>query len=257
MQNKLVFEQPLNERMRNLLRLEHLFELIKNRSLDSINSWDYRDILEALLEINDLLSRSDFKTELIKELERHSTMLSSLENNPAVDQSRLKKLNSEICELSVELKSNAYQPGNTLRSDELVTSFKQRTNIPGGACNFDLPRFHYWLNQSSSKKQDDLNQWSTDIQPIKKSTYLALDMIRNSSHPTKEKAESGFFQQAIESNTPCQLIRVLLPTATRYYPEISGGKHRFTIRFMEDKNTSDRPSQTESDVEFELHCCAL
>ncbi|MGB1801062.1 MAG: cell division protein ZapD [Gammaproteobacteria bacterium] len=257
MQNKIIFEQPLNERMRNLLRLEHLFELIKNRSENAIDEWDYRDILEGFLEINDLLSRSDFKAELIKELERHSGMLSALENNPAVDQTRLKKLNSEICELAVELKSNTYQPGTTLKEDELVTSFKQRTNIPGGACNFDLPRFHYWLNQSDAKKQDDLAHWSRDIQPIKKATYLALDMIRNSCNPKKEKACSGFYQQAIESNTPCQLIRVLLPTATRYYPEISGGKQRFTIRFMEDTVTSNRPTQSGNDIEFELHCCAL
>lgn len=257
MHNKLVFEQPLNERMRNLLRLEHLFELIKDRSIETVNEWDYRDILEALLEINDLLGRSDFKTELIKELERHSNLLSALESNPAVDQTRLKKLNSDICELSIELKSKSYQPGSTLKEDELVTSFKQRTNIPGGACNFDLPRFHYWLNQSISKKQDDLAHWFRDIQPIKKSTYLTLDMIRNSSNPKKEVATSGFYQQAIESNTPCQLIRVLLPTATRYYPEISGGKHRFTIRFMEDTNTADRSGQTSSDIEFELHCCVL
>lgn len=257
MQNKLVFEQPLNERMRNLLRLEHLFELIKDRSQETINKWDYRDILESLLEINDLLGRSDFKTELIKELERHSNMLTALENNPAVDQTRLRKLNSELCELSLELKSSSYQPGNTLKQDELVTSFKQRTTIPGGACNFDLPRFHYWLNQSNAKKQDDLEQWSFDIQPIKRSTYLALDMIRNSSNPSKEMATEGFYQQAIESNTPCQLIRVLLPSATRYYPEISGGKHRFTIRFMEETATSNRPSQTSNDIEFELHCCVL
>ena len=257
MQNKLVFEQPLNERMRNLLRLEHLFELIKDRSQETINKWDYRDILESLLEINDLLGRSDFKTELIKELERHSNMLTALENNPAVDQTRLRKLNSELCELSLELKSSSYQPGNTLKQDELVTSFKQRTTIPGGACNFDLPRFHYWLNQSNAKKQGDLEQWSVDIQPIRKSTYLALDMIRNSSNPSKEMATEGFYQQAIESNTPCQLIRVLLPSATRYYPEISGGKHRFTIRFMEETATSNRPSQTSNDIEFELHCCVL
>jgi cell division protein ZapD len=257
MQNKIIFEQPLNERMRNLLRLEHLFDLINERSHDTVSKWDYREILESLLEINDLLSRSDFKTELIKELERHSAMLTALENNPAVDQARLKRINSELCEISVELKSSSYQPGSILREDELVTSFKQRTSIPGGTCNFDLPRFHHWLNQSSSKQQEDIARWSKDILPIKKSTYLALDMIRNSSNPVKGKATSGFHQQHIESNTPCQLIRVLLPAATRYYPEISGGKHRFTIRFMEETITSDRPSQTSNDVEFELHCCIL
>ena len=242
--------------MRNLLRLEHLFDLIQYRSQDTAE-WDCRNVLESLLEINDLLTRSDLKTELIKELERHSSLLSSLENNPAVDQQRLNKINSEISELLLELRDNSFQPGNQLKSDELVTSFKQRISIPGGTCNFDLPRLHYWLNQPGIKRKQDLSKWSTDLDPIKKSIYLALDMIRNSTHPVREKAESGFYQKPIESNLSCQLIRVILPSASRYYPEISGGKHRFTIRFMEETATDTRPVQTNNDVDFELHCCIL
>ncbi len=257
MQNKIIFEQPLNERMRNLLRLEHLFDLIACRSLETTNKWDYRNILESLLEINDLLNRSDFKSELIKELDRHSSMLISLENNPAVDQQRLKNINNEIRELLIELRNTSYQPGNQLKNDELITSFKQRISIPGGTCNFDLPRLHFWLNQADVKQKQDLENWSNDLEPIKKSIYLALDMIRNSANPTREKAESGFYQQPIESNLSCQLIRVLLPSASRYYPEISGGKHRFTIRFMEEITTDNRSNQTKNDVDFELHSCIL
>ncbi len=77
MQNKIAYEQPLNERIRNFLRLEHLFNLIEFRS-QNILEWDCRNTLESLLEINDLLSRSDLKAELIKELGRHSLMLTSL-----------------------------------------------------------------------------------------------------------------------------------------------------------------------------------
>jgi cell division protein ZapD len=255
MQNIILFEQPLNERMRNLLRLEHLFDLVSHRSKENIGNWDCRSILESLLEVSDLLNRSDFKTELIKELTRHSSMLSSLENNPAVDQHRLNIIKNDIRELSIVLKDNAYQPGSELRNNELVTSFKQRISIPGGTCNFDLPRLHYWLNQASVKQKQDLDNWSNDLEPIKRSTDLALDMIRNSTNPTKEKAESGFYQKSMESNLSCQLIRVLLPSASRYYPEISGGKHRFTIRFMEEANTDSRPTQSINDVDFELHCC--
>ncbi len=72
MQNTIIYEQPLNERMRNFLRLEHLFNHIEFRSQDTLE-WDCRSTLESLLEINDLLSRSDLKGELIKELERHSS----------------------------------------------------------------------------------------------------------------------------------------------------------------------------------------
>ncbi|HIF49995.1 MAG TPA: cell division protein ZapD [Thiotrichaceae bacterium] len=256
MQNIIVFEQPLNERMRNLLRLEHLFNLISHRS-NNTNKWDYREILESLLEVSDLLSRSDFKVELIKELKRHSSILTALENNPAVDQNTLKKVNSEICELSLELSKNSYQPGNQLKNDELVTSFKQRISIPGGTCNFDLPRFHYWLNQTGTKQQQDLDNWSSDLSPIRKSVILVLDMIRNSANPSKEKAETGFYQKTIEPNLSCQLIRVLLPSTSRYYPEISGGKQRFSIRFMEDTATNSRAVQTSNEIDFKLHCCIL
>lgn len=256
MQNKIIFEQPLNERMRNLLRLEHLFELIQFRSSDS-SKWDCRSILESLLEINDLLSRSDLKTELIKELERHSTMLNTLKNNPAVDQKRLQIVNDDIKELLIILRDKSYQPGTQLKQDELVTSFKQRISIPGGTCNFDLPRFHYWLNQPTLKRKQDINNWANDLEPISKATNIALDMIRNSTNSIREKAETGFYQKPIESSLSCQLIRVLLPSASRYYPEISGGKHRFTIRFMEESATDSRPVQTRNDVDFELHCCIL
>jgi len=138
-----------------------------------------------------------------------------------------------------------------------VTSFKQRISIPGGTCNFDLPRLHYWLNQPAIKRKQDLSKWFCDLAPIKKSTYLTLDMIRNSTNPTRETAESGFYQKPIESNLSCQLIRVFLPSTSLYYPEISGGKHRFTIRFMEEIATDTRPVQTRNDVDFELHCCIL
>jgi cell division protein ZapD len=35
------------------------------------------------------------------------------------------------------------------------------------------------------------------------------------------------------------------------YPEISGGKHRFTVHFLK-PNGDDRPVQTSEDVEFML-----
>ncbi len=256
MLNKIIFEQPLNERMRNLLRLEHLFDLIDFRSQETYE-WNCRAILESLLEINDLLSRSDLKAELIKELERHSLILSSLKNNPAVDETRLNNINNDLCELLKILRDNTYQPGIKLRNDELVTSFKQRISIPGGTCSFDLPRFHYWLNQPDVNRRQDLLKWSADLEPVKKSIYMALDMVRNSTHPVKEKAAAGFYQKPIESNLSCQLIRVFLPSASRYYPEISGGKHRFTIRFMEETASESRAIQTKNDVDFELHCCIL
>ena len=64
-----VFEQPLNERARSCLRLEHLFRAL-NKGLEGETEWDSREALCAMIEIGDLLSRTDIKGELIKELER-------------------------------------------------------------------------------------------------------------------------------------------------------------------------------------------
>ena len=56
---------------------------------------------------------------------------------------------------------------------------------------------------------------------------------------------------------PCQLIQVNMNTISPYYPDISGVKHRFTIRFMEGAGSNLKSVQTNNDVHFELHCCVL
>ena len=53
-----------------------------------------------------------------------------------------------------------------------------------------------------------------------------------------------------------QLIRVGLPADSGVYPEVSGSKHRFTIRFLEPSEL-ERSSQTQDNLEFQLTCCLL
>jgi len=55
----------------------------------------------------------------------------------------------------------------------------------------------------------------------------------------------------------CQLIRVNISSISPYYPDISGVKHRFSIRFMEGVDSNTNPTQTHNDVHFELYCCIL
>jgi cell division protein ZapD len=250
------YEQPLNERVRTFLRLEHLFDIV-NYHISQFNEWNNRIVIHSLLNILDLLSRSDIKLELIKELERHSNTLNALKKNPNVDLDRLDLILENINNNIETLRDNTCQPGQIIRSDELITSIKQRSTIPGGSCNFDLPSYHFWLNKEASKRNDDLKCWHDDLLIIQNSLHLTLHMLRNSSTPAFERALSGFYQKPIDSNVSCQLIRVVLPIESDYFPEISGGKHRFTIRFMEQNSTNEKPVQTQDTVEFELHSCIL
>ena len=256
MEKIVIYEQPLNERVRSFLRLEHLFGIADHHSPQD-SQWDSRIAISCLLEILDLITRSDIKSDLIKELEKHTVTLDVLKNNPNVDHQRLNDILSNINDYLNTLRDNEFLPGQHLKNDELITSIKQRISIPGGTCNFDLPAFHHRLHKPAQSRHDDLTRWKQDISVIQKSLSIALLMLRNSTTPVIENAESGFHQQPIESKLSCQLIRVFLPEDCSYFPEISGGKHRFTIRFMEQISTSSRPVQTKNAVEFELHCCIL
>ena len=252
----IVFEQPLNERARSCLRLEHLFSAL-NKGLEGETEWDSREALCAMIEIGDLLSRTDIKGELIKELERVHNKLSSLRSNPAVDKQALEDAIADVSPLISTLKQSSCQPGATLRNDELVNQFRQRITIPGGTCCFDLPSFHAWLQQDPSRRVDTLRQWSGDLQVVLAAVGQILSLIRSSSPARSVIGENGFYQSKIETSFECQLIRISLVNELGVFPEISGGKHRFTVRFMSQTETKFRPEQVKKDVPFDLQCCGL
>ena len=252
----LIYEQPLNERIRTFLRIEHLFSQANHYSSNP-DAWNVRLIIAALLEVNDLLKRSDVRAELVNELERHAETLRALSDNPRVDSERLQKLLNDIHEYLSILSNMGWDPGAPLDSDDLLNSIKQRISIPGGACNFDLPNYHYWLNRPLETQEQNLQIWQKDLLIIRDSVNLTLNMIRNSANPSGETAVNGFFEHLIASDTPGQLVRVKLPGDSKHFPEISGSKHQFSIRFMEQPQTTQPAIKTSEDVVFELHFCAL
>ena len=246
----------MNERIRTFMRLELLFSQYGYFKNDDAQ-WSMRSAINTLLDINDLVSRTDLKTELIKELERHLSTLKALQKNPGVDPDRLNMVLDDINAYLENLRDTNFQPGMALKRDELVNSIKQRNTILGGTCNFDLPAYHHWLNRPADIRYETLSKWENDLQTIKKSISLSLHLIRSSTNPASECAIKGFYQKALEANVSCQLIRIIVPNDLLFYPEISAGKHRFTIRFMDQNMTTNRPVQTDQDVKFELHCCIL
>ncbi len=251
-----VYEQPLSERIRTFLRLEHLFAKAEH-ALKSIDPWSSRATLEAVIDIMAVLSRADLKKEIIKELERHAKTLQGLSRNPNVDPGRLQDVLDTVKAQLGSLRTDENSWGQELRDDELLSTVRQRSTITAGTCNFDLPALHYWLQASADQRVNDLQHWLRSYELLNSSVSLCLKLVRESSIATHEVASSGFFQRTLETSTPCQMVRVCLMDDARCFPEISAGKHRFTVRFMSPMATSDRPAQTNADVEFDLHCCII
>lgn len=251
-----VYEQPLNERIRNCLRLEHLFATIDD-GLDGTTEWHARGAIVGMLEVSDLLTRSDIKGELIKELERHLSKISSLRDKPGVDESALEGALGAISPLIQRLKSSDCHPGASIRSDELINQVKQRIAIPGGTCNFDLPAFHHWLSKSPQVRSLQFRDWLSDLMVVNEAVAQVLRMLRESAPGREISVDDGFYQQQLDPSLQCQLIRLFLDDGLDMFPEISGGKHRFVVRFFRQPLTQGRPSQAREPVRFELQCCGF
>ena len=252
----IIYEQPLSERIRTFLRLEFLFRRARYL-LGQESPWASRLTFEVIIDVMAVLSRADLKKEVIKELERHSATLYALSRNPNVAQERLQEVRDEVHSLLQALHESETAPGNELRHNELLSAVRQRSSIPAGTCDFDLPAFHYWLEQPGSQRLRDLNDWIATFGAFESSIGVCLRIVRDSAAATREVANGGFFQRNLGSSTPCQMIRVALSRELALYPEISAGKQRFAIRFLRPGGTQSRPSQTDEDIEFDLLCCVI
>jgi cell division protein ZapD len=253
---EILYEHPLNERIRTFLRLESLFAQAAHHVKRS-SEWDSRATLNCILEILSLFGNANLKSEVLKELERHAFGLKRLEHNPDIDDKQLVELLDVIGSHIDSLHRINGQVGSELKSSEFLLSIRQRSGIPGGTCDFDLPAFHYWLQQPVKERSDDLYRWLNSFDAIGQAIQFILKITRESTTLTPTIAEHGVYQQTLDPNLPYQMVRIALPADSPYFAELSGGRHRFTARFLNFSAVEDRARQTNEDVGFGLACCAL
>lgn len=251
----IIFEQPLNERTRTFLRLEFLFSQHEHHRQDP-SIFGARARLQALLDILMVLGRSDLKKEVLKDLAEQHAVLTRLANRPGVDNARLQTVLTEIIGCIAALQQQAGQFASmALRENEFLMAVLNRTSIPGGTCGFDLPALHHWLAQPAEVVARDLDLWFHDLLPFAHAILLDLRLLRGSVPTVDVIAEGGTYVHTPQG--ACSLIRVFVAATANAYPEISAGTHRFTMRFMEVRNMSERAGQAHRNIAFKLQCCAF
>jgi len=253
---KILYEQPLNERVRTFLRLEYLFKQAAHH-LGCDTEWDSRVTLTCILDILAIFGNTNLKSEVLKELERHASSLKRHEQNPDIDHTHLRGLLDRITAHRDSMHQINGQIASDLKNSEFLLSIRQRSAIPGGTCDFDLPAFHYWLKQPARARTRDLAAWLGNFDEIGQSIQLILSLTRDSTAMKPTLAQGGVFQRTLDPNLPYQLVRIALPAGLPYYAELSGGRHRFTARFLHFSIAGDRSQQTDQDVEFDLACCVI
>ena len=256
MSEVICYEQPVNERIRALLRLEFLFQKL-DHALAGTSTWDSRAALQGLFAILEVTRRNEFKKELLQELERHAARLNRLERNADVDVQALTAVLGEIEQAAQCIHGANSMAVELVRQNEFLAIGQQRFQMPGGACQFDLPALHYWLQQALAVRNEHLQRWLAPFAPLRAAVFLILRLIRSSAVPRPAVAAKGFFQCALGTGTPNQLIRVWLPQQLTAFPEISCGKQRFTIHFFSQPDPQRRAVAHSADVSFQLACCVI
>jgi cell division protein ZapD len=251
----ITYEYPLNERIRTLLRLEDLFERSRHFVARS-DPQDHHMALLTMFEILEVASRADLKSDLLQELERQKQVLLSFRNNPDIAEEALNGVLRDIEQASAALFSMTGKIGQYLRENDWLMSIKQRTGIPGGACEFDLPSYHYWLHRPAEERTAQLAAWTAPLYPLRDGTAIILRILRESGKPQAVNAPQGMFQQMLGGKT-AQMLRLRLDPTMPCVPEISANKYVLTIRFMAQQSEDNRPRTADWDVAFELTFCNL
>lgn len=250
-----IYEQPLSERVRTFLRLECLFAQARYHR-ENDNEYGIRAFLHLLLDTLVLLSRSDIKSDIVKELTEQHQRLTRLSATPAIDPARLSAVLAKLSQALTDLHQMSSQmAGAILRDNDFLMSIMHRASIPGGTCGFDLPHLHHWLSRPSERIARELNTWFVEVAPFEQAISLYLQLLRASVAPSEALARGGMY--VVVPPGPCQLIRVWLAADVDVYPEISAGKHRCTVRMMQLRDISSNARQLTTDLSFNLQFCSL
>jgi cell division protein ZapD len=249
---QILYEYPLNERVRAFLRLEDLFERLQH-FVEGPGVHEHHAALTTLFEVLEVAGRGEIKTDLLQELERQRQLLASYRGNPDIDSAMLSQVFESVERSFTGLMSVPGKTGQHIRDNEWLSAIRSRAIIPGGTCEFDLPSYHAWLHRDATDRHADLIEWIAPLRPMVDALRVVLRLLRESGRGGEMVAHHGVYQQDLKGRV-FQLLRVKLDTSEHAVPEISANKYVLHIRFTV-AGTVPRPMTVERDVPFSMLLC--
>jgi len=251
----ITYEFPFNERIRSLLRLESLFDKVVYFT-GADGALEHHTALDGLFEILDVIGRSDPRMDLLQELERQRKNLLGFRNNPKVSETALDGSLYEIEQAYTALHALHGRFGQSLRDNDWLMSIKHKAALPGGACGFDIPSYHYWLQQPSHVRRAALERWQTGVIPARNALAIILRLLRGHGELKPLVAQRGQYEKFL-SGTNFQMVRIALDENAQLIPEISANRYVLHIRFVLPTAIETKSRCCDSDVSFELSFCSL
>jgi cell division protein ZapD len=245
-----LYEEPVQEKIRKFIKIEFLLNKIHYFKGKDDKSENYIALL-ALCELYEVLSRSDIKSELIREIENQSAYLEKVKKIPQADHSKL----SSVLEKQNQLLKLIYSiEVNYLEHLEHDVFFK--TVLKNCFTQLQPASIDFWLSRDILNRETQIDLWLEPLMFIKRSIDFILEIIRKSGRFEDRMAVKGFFIEKLDPARNILLIRVTLTSDLYYYPQISVGKQRLTIMFMT-KDDKNNLVPYQEDLNFILTTCSL
>ncbi|MBB1269339.1 cell division protein ZapD [Shewanella sp. SR44-3] len=241
----LIFEHPLNEKVRSYLRLEYLAQQLAH----CIHSDQQHHGFYPLFALCEMTDRCDFKSEILKDLDKQIMVLNKWQELPQADTQQINALKARLNQAKEPLQ----QPeriGIALKQDKFICALKQKFAMLGACCNFDLPQLHCWLAKPWVNRQQDLSTWLAHFHALLEPVCLLLELSRSTAEFVPATAQAGFYQQ--DCNQILSFVRVKLPTDSQCYPTISGHRNRFAIHFVD----FEQQKHSDKSIQFMLATCS-
>ncbi len=250
----ILYEYPFNERIRTYLRLQQLFDRL-GQLMPRTDAMDHHFALTTLFELMEVASRSELKSDVLKDLERQKQIYNSYRGNPAISEKVLDDVIAQLDTHFEALNGITGKLGQSLSDNDFLMSIRSRAVIPGGTCEFDLPAYHAWQHHDSASRQADLAQWTAPFASLSHAVGSLIQMLRESGSTQKVMAVQGQLQQNLPQGRSFQLLRLRIDPQLGITPEISCNRLVVVIRMMQQLPDGKLQACTE-DVPFEMSLCA-
>jgi cell division protein ZapD len=249
----LLYEYPINERIRTYLRIEHLvnrFDALVARS----DAMDHHFALVTLFETIEVAGRTDLKSDLLRDIEKQKQSLIAYRGNPAIAEQALEQVIADLERCYNDLHAQNGKAGQALADNEALSAIRSRISIPAGTCEFDLPGYYAWQHGAVPERQADLQQWFSSVRPLANAADWLLKLLRQTGTAQKVMAMKGQYQQTLPQTRTVQLLRLRVDSRSAYVPEISANRLVASIRLMR-RTAEEQLLACADDVSFEIALC--
>lgn len=236
----MIYEFPLSEGVRRLLRAEMLFKQSKAH-VEYDSPYSTIAALSALVDLVEIISKNNLKIEMIKQLEK-------LQYKEGVKEDQ----RLEMKELIQTLVFGSVKSFDEIKENIFLNILRQRLKVMGGIGSFDLPSLHHWLRFSHELRKEHIERWFSLFEPTEQALNYVLTMLRSLAVEEICLFKQGLFYKTIKWDA--ELVRVDVKN-NLMYPEFSGNKQQLSIRLMEQESPFDPVVQVKDDLEMTVERC--